>query len=164
MDNLEDIVRKLTDKLQANHLKMATAESCTGGLIAAWLTAFSGSSIWFDRGFVTYSNLSKQELLAVDWKLIETHGAVSKAVAEAMATGALTHSDADFALAVTGIAGPGGGSAEKPVGTVWFAWAKKGNPVHSLHGYFQNASRQEVRELSCTRALSGAIEYLDQFP
>jgi len=102
---------------------LATAESCTGGLIAAACTDLAGSSLWFERGFVSYSNAAKTELLGVPTELIEQHGAVSEPVARAMATGALTHSHAQVALAVTGVAGPGGGSADKPVGTVWFGWA-----------------------------------------
>lgn len=102
---------------------LATAESCTGGLIAAHCTDLGGSSQWFERGFVTYSNAAKTELLGVDAALIDLHGAVSEPVARAMAAGALEHSAAQVAVAVTGIAGPTGGSADKPVGTVWLAWA-----------------------------------------
>jgi nicotinamide-nucleotide amidase len=102
---------------------LATAESCTGGLIAAHCTDLAGSSQWFERGFVSYSNAAKTELLGVDSALIAARGAVSEPVARAMAEGALLHSHAQVALAVTGIAGPTGGSTEKPVGTVWFAWA-----------------------------------------
>lgn len=102
---------------------LATAESCTGGLIAAACTDLAGSSLWFERGFVTYSNAAKTELLGVPTELIEQHGAVSEPVARAMANGALAHSHVQVAIAVTGIAGPSGGSADKPVGTVWFGWA-----------------------------------------
>ena len=102
---------------------LATAESCTGGLIAARCTDLAGSSIWFERGFVTYSNAAKTEMLGVPAALISEHGAVSEPVARAMAQGALERSHAQVAIAVTGIAGPGGGSAAKPVGCVWFAWA-----------------------------------------
>ena len=102
---------------------LATAESCSGGLIAATCTDLAGSSAWLERGFVTYSNAAKTEMLGVDAALIAQHGAVSEPVARAMATGALQHSAAQVAVAVTGVAGPTGGSAEKPVGTVWFAWA-----------------------------------------
>lgn len=113
----------LADRLLAHGWSLATAESCTGGLIAAACTDLAGSSRWFERGFVTYSNAAKTELLGVPGTLIDTEGAVSAPVAEAMAGGALRQSRAQVALAVTGIAGPGGGSVEKPVGTVWFAWA-----------------------------------------
>ncbi|MBF9266417.1 CinA family protein, partial [Acidovorax cattleyae] len=101
---------------------MATAESCTGGMIAGACTDLAGSSQWFERGFVTYSNTAKTELLGVPAALIDTHGAVSEPVARAMAEGALRHSRAHAALSVTGVAGPGGGSVAKPVGTVWFGW------------------------------------------
>ena len=118
---MESLLSQLTEQLQARSFMIATAESCTGGLVAALLTECPGSSNWFERGFVTYSNLAKQESLGVDEQLIQNFGAVSIPVAEAMAAGALNHSQADIALAVTGIAGPAGGSVEKPVGTVCFA-------------------------------------------
>jgi len=108
--------------LRARGWMMATAESCTGGLIAAACTDLAGSSQWFERGFVTYSNAAKTELLGVPAALIEAHGAVSEPVARAMAEGAARHARVQVALAVTGVAGPSGGSAEKPVGTVWFGW------------------------------------------
>jgi len=113
----------VADFLLEKHWMLATAESCTGGLIAAACTDRAGSSAWFERGFVTYSNAAKTELLGVDAALIDAHGAVSEAVVRAMATGALAHSRAQVAVAVTGVAGPAGGSADKPVGTVWFGWA-----------------------------------------
>ena len=115
--------------LMRHHYFLATAESCTGGMIAAACTEQSGSSAWFDRGFVTYSNAAKTEMLGVDPVLIETHGAVSEAVARAMVVGALAHSAAQVAVAVTGIAGPTGGSPEKPVGTVWFGLAVPGHVI-----------------------------------
>ena len=105
---------------------LATAESCTGGLIAGACTELAGSSAWFERGFVTYSNAAKTELLGVDAALIEAHGAVSEPVARAMAEGAIAHSSARAAVAVTGVAGPTGGSPDKPVGTVWFGWSVDG--------------------------------------
>lgn len=113
----------LADLLQKKHWMMATAESCTGGMIAAACTDLAGSSRWFERGFVTYSNAAKTEQLGVDAALVSHHGAVSELVARAMAAGALAHSRAQVAVAVTGVAGPGGGSADKPVGTVWFGFA-----------------------------------------
>jgi nicotinamide-nucleotide amidase len=115
---------------------IATAESCTGGLIAAALTDVAGSSDVFERGFVTYSNAAKTELLGVPALLINRHGAVSEEVARAMAEGALTFSRADFAVSVTGIAGPGGGSAEKPVGLVWFGWAARHGGGLATHRIF----------------------------
>ncbi|NBY70392.1 MAG: CinA family protein [Betaproteobacteria bacterium] len=120
---LETLCEALAQGLSAHKLRMATAESCTGGLIAASCTQLSGSSVWFERGFVTYSNAAKSESLGVPSSLIEANGAVSEEVAKAMAMGALNHSHAHLSVAVTGIAGPTGGSAAKPVGTVWLAWA-----------------------------------------
>ena len=120
-------VHSLGEALRARHAWLATAESCTGGLIAAACTSVAGSSEWFDRGFVTYSNAAKIESLGVDAALIERHGAVSQPVARAMAHGALARSHATIALAVTGVAGPGGATPGKPVGTVWLAWALQGD-------------------------------------
>jgi nicotinamide-nucleotide amidase len=119
-------VAPLAAALRARGWRLATAESCTGGLIAATCTALPGSSDWFERGFVTYSNAAKTEQLGVPALLVEQHGAVSEAVARALAEGALAQSPADLALAVTGVAGPGGGSADKPVGLVWLATARRG--------------------------------------
>ena len=125
----QSALRLLADLLIKNKCLLATAESCTGGLIAASCTELSGSSAWFDRGFVTYSTAAKTEMLGVDPQLIETHGAVSEAVARAMVGGALARSAAQVAIAVTGVAGPTGGSADKPVGTVWFGLAVPGQVV-----------------------------------
>ena len=126
MKGFEPAVLALAQALHGAGLKLATAESCTGGLIAAACTAVAGSSDWFERGFVTYSNEAKTEMLGVDAALIEAHGAVSAEVAQAMADGALQHSRADLAVAVTGIAGPSGATPGKPVGTVWLAVAQRG--------------------------------------
>ena len=143
----------LSASLLAKHALMATAESCTGGLIAASCTDLSGSSAWFERGFVTYSNEAKTDMLGVPAALIFRHGAVSEEVAKAMAQGALLHSKADFSVAVTGIAGPSGGSEEKPVGTVWLAWAQK-NPAQciSVRKVF-TGDRQSVRAATTALAL-----------
>ena len=122
----------LADLLVNNNLLLATAESCTGGMIAAACTDLAGSSAWFERGFVTYSNAAKTESLGVDAALIAQHGAVSEPVARAMAAGALAHSRAQVAVAVTGVAGPGGGSSDKPVGTVWFGFAWPGGVVSEV--------------------------------
>jgi nicotinamide-nucleotide amidase len=119
-------LQALAQALRSRGWRLATAESCTGGLIAAACTSLAGSSDWFDRGFVTYSNEAKSQMLGVDPALIARHGAVSREVACAMAEGALQHSPADLAVAVTGIAGPGGAVPGKPVGTVWLALAVKG--------------------------------------
>jgi len=148
----EPAVLALAQALRGAGLKLATAESCTGGLIAAACTALAGSSDWFERGFVTYSNEAKTELLGVDAALIATHGAVSGEVAQAMADGALAHSRADLAVAVTGIAGPGGATPGKPVGTVWLAVAQRGQGAQAellrLGG-----DRASVREQAVANAL-----------
>lgn len=137
---------------------LATAESCSGGLIAARCTDLAGSSQWFERGFVSYSNAAKTELLGVDAALIAQHGAVSEAVARAMAHGALQHSQAQVALAVTGIAGPSGGSADKPVGTVWLAWALPGR-LDSVCQCFPG-DRAAVRAATVAQALHGLAQRL----
>jgi nicotinamide-nucleotide amidase len=121
---------------RASGIKLTTAESCTGGLIAATLTAIAGSSDVVDRGFVTYSNEAKVDMLGVPMGLINAVGAVSESVARLMAQGALSRSQAHIAVAVTGVAGPGGGSAEKPVGTVYFGIAQRGRPLHAEHRVF----------------------------
>ncbi len=131
MTRFEPAVLALAGALRARGWKLATAESCTGGLIAAACTAVAGSSDWFERGFVTYSNDAKTELLGVPAALIARFGAVSAEVARAMAEGALSQSHAQLAVAVTGIAGPGGGSAAKPVGTVWLALAQAGGEARA---------------------------------
>ena len=137
---------------------LATAESCTGGLIAAACTEVSGSSDWFERGFVTYSNAAKTELLGVPAAVIEAQGAVSEAVASAMASGALARSRAACAVAVTGVAGPTGGSANKPVGTVWLAWATP-HGVQAEHHRFAG-DRAAVRQATVQRALAGLLQRL----
>ena len=131
MNGFDAQVTALGEALRVQGLRLATAESCTGGMIAAACTAIAGSSDWFERGFVTYSNAAKTEMLGVDAALIAAHGAVSAEVACAMADGALAHSHADLAVAVTGVAGPGGGSRDKPVGTVWLALARKGQAAQA---------------------------------
>lgn len=152
-------VEALATLLLARGERLATAESCTGGLIAATCTELAGSSTWFDRGFVTYSNAAKTELLSVDAALIAEHGAVSEAVALAMARGALAHSAADIAVAVTGVAGPAGGSAHKPVGTVWIAWAQRGGVAHAAH-HLLPGDRATVRAATVAHALTGLRQRL----
>lgn len=132
---------------------IATAESCTGGLVSAALTSVPGSSDVFDRGFVTYSNTAKSEMLNVPFWLIEKHGAVSEEVARAMVGGALAHSNATMAVAITGIAGPGGGTADKPVGLVHFAAERRDVPTQHQRVEFGDVGRDEVRRLSVERAL-----------
>ena len=148
----------LAHALSTRGWMLATAESCTGGLIAAHCTELAGSSLWFERGFVTYSNAAKSELIGVPAALIEQHGAVSEPVARAMASGALLHAHAQVSVAVTGIAGPTGGSADKPVGTVWFAWCV-GDLVSSEKFVFAGDSGA-VREATVQHALQGLLKRL----
>ena len=152
------LCRLLADLFIKNDLKFVTAESCTGGMISATCTDLAGSSNWFERGFVTYSNAAKTEMLGVDAALIEAHGAVSEAVARAMAFGAIRHSAAQVSIAVTGVAGPSGGSAAKPVGTVWFGFSIQGS-LHSETMRF-DGDRAAVREQTVMHALARVISLL----
>lgn len=152
------LVTDLATRLRERGWTMASAESCTGGLIAAACTELSGSSDWFDRGFVTYSNAAKTDSLGVPAALIDAHGAVSEPVARAMATGAVAHSAARCALAVTGVAGPTGGSADKPVGTVWFGWRTPAG-VATEHRRF-DGDRAAVRAQAVRHALAGLLQRL----
>jgi nicotinamide-nucleotide amidase len=152
----EELAVALGDALRARHLRVATAESCTGGLVAGAITSVAGSSEWFERGFITYSNEAKHEMLGVPHALIETHGAVSEAVARAMAEGALARSTADCAAAVTGVAGPGGGSAAKPVGMVCFGFALRGSETRVETRRFPG-DRAAVRDASVEESLSGLV-------
>lgn len=150
-----DILTQAEDLLiacRAAGVMVATAESCTGGLIAASLTAIAGSSDVVERGFVTYSNQAKTELVGVDPALIDIHGAVSEPVARAMADGAVARSRADLAISVTGVAGPGGGSADKPVGLVWFGCARRGEATTSTSRVFPG-DRMAVRRATVALAL-----------
>lgn len=151
-DDIQTLARQVIETAAARGLTLATAESCTGGLVAAALTAVPGSSAVVERGFVTYSNAAKTELLGVPADLIETRGAVSEAVARAMAEGAVTHSRARVSVSVTGVAGPGGGSADKPVGLVHFGAVGPAGAVHVAHR-FGNPGREEVRLASVRVAL-----------
>ncbi|MDP2356449.1 MAG: CinA family protein [Beijerinckiaceae bacterium] len=139
---------------RAKALKIVTAESCTGGLVAALLTEIPGSSDVFDRGFVTYSNAAKHQLLGVSETLIDACGAVSPEVARAMADGALTHSKADISVAITGVAGPGGGTEQKPVGLVHFACGRRMSPIKSAEQLFGDIGRIQVRMAALAFALS----------
>jgi nicotinamide-nucleotide amidase len=150
--NFEHAVLALADALRACGWRMAAAESCTGGLIAAACTSVAGSSDWFERGFVTYSNAAKTEMLGVPEALIESHGAVSERVARAMAEGALQRAPVQLAVAVTGIAGPGGAVPGKPVGTVWMALAVRGGPVNAERLMFAG-DRTQVRAATVETAL-----------
>ena len=142
----------LADLMLKNGLLLATAESCTGGMIAAACTDLAGSSAWFERGFVTYSNAAKTDMLGVDAALIAQHGAVSEPVARAMAFGAIRHSNAQVSVAVTGVAGPAGGSVDKPVGTVWFAWSVRGSLCSEIMCF--SGDRATVREATVQHAVA----------
>ena len=161
MDTLQALpdVRALAERLLARGQWLATAESCTGGLIAAACTELAGSSAWFERGFVTYSNAAKTELLGVDAELIAQHGAVSEPVVRAMASGARARAGTDWAVAVTGIAGPSGGTPDKPVGTVWLGWAGPQGQVDAWCAHFAG-ERAEVRRKTCVAALQGLLDRL----
>ena len=171
MSSESELTHALAQALMQHGWMLATAESCTGGLIAARCTDLAGSSDWFERGFVTYSNEAKHELLGVDAALLAQYGAVSEAVAQAMALGALRHSQAQVAIAVTGIAGPTGGSADKPVGTVWFAWALPSDTGPTLgaetawvktecQGF--DGDRAAVRAATVHHALDTLVRWLNQ--
>ena len=151
-------INLLADLMLENGLFMATAESCTGGMIAAACTDLAGSSAWFERGFVTYSNAAKTELLGVDAALITQHGAVSEPVARAMAFGAIRHSHAQVSVAVTGVAGPTGGSPAKPVGTVWFGFMVAGTLTSEVMLFA--GDRAAVRMATVQHAVSGIVRRL----
>lgn len=154
MDALHALASTVLERARARGVMLATAESCTGGLVAAHLTEIAGSSSVVDRGFVTYSNEAKAELLGVPIAMIEKNGAVSEDVARAMAEGALARSRAQFAVSITGVAGPGGGTAMKPVGLVWFALAGADRPTRTVERRFGAAGRSRVRALSVETALT----------
>lgn len=160
--SLDALVSQLATHLITHGAALATAESCTGGLIAASLTDLAGSSAWFERGWVTYSNAAKSQELAVPADLIEQQGAVSEAVAAAMANGARLHAHTEFAIAVTGIAGPQGGSADKPVGTVCFGWATPWHTDTQIRCFA--GDRRQVREQSVRHALAGLLLRLTNSP
>ena len=155
--NVSSEVAALAERLKDHHWRLATAESCTGGLIAASCTAVSGSSDWFERGFVTYSNAAKSDLLGVSADTLKAHGAVSEATVGEMAAGALEHSRADLAVAVSGVAGPGGGSPAKPVGTVCLAWARRDGPTGVVTVHL-DGDRAAVRRQTVILALQGVLE------
>lgn len=159
-DELRAIAAKLLDVLRAKGLTLVTAESCTGGLVAGAITEIPGSSDVLERGFVTYSNAAKQADLGVPAAVLDRHGAVSAETAKAMAAGALNASPAHISVAITGIAGPGGGSPEKPVGLVYFAAARRGGPVLDREVRFGDLGRSEVRRRSVVTALALVRELL----
>ncbi len=160
MDNaLFELAEQLGQDLKVKGHKIATAESCTGGWIAQAITEVPGSSAWFDRGFVTYSNNAKVQMLGINPQTLEQHGAVSPDVAKEMAAGALTNSEADWAIAVTGIAGPDGGSTEKPVGTVFVAWQHK-RGLSKVTKFQFSGDRQQIRRSTVMEALTTMIYLL----
>ena len=156
---IEYSCRLVADLLLKKQLRLVTAESCTGGLIAAACTDLAGSSAWFERGFVTYSNAAKTELLGVSERVLRRAGAVCGPVAQAMAEGALAHSHAQVAVAVTGVAGPSGGSPAKPVGTVWFGFALPGQVLTEKCHF--DGDRAAVRQATVRHALERLVELLD---
>ncbi len=147
--------------LKSHGMMLATAESCTGGGVASALTEIAGSSAWFERGFVTYSNQAKVDMLGVSTDTLARFGAVSEVTVREMVAGALRNSQAQVALAVSGIAGPGGGTVDKPVGTVWFAWGIKGK-AHVARLHLLAGNRAEIRVQAVRIALLGALELLDK--
>ena len=160
---LSELAHRLGEALCARELMIATAESCTGGWVAQVITSVPGSSQWFERGFITYSNRAKQEMLAVREATLEAHGAVSEATVTEMAEGALRHSHAQVGLAVSGIAGPGGAVLDKPVGTVCLAWAGVGVATRARTEHFAGG-RQEVRRAAVAATLAGVLELLAAWP
>jgi nicotinamide-nucleotide amidase len=159
MDSLDELAGRVGNLLLEQSRLLATAESCTGGWVAKCITDIAGSSAWFDRGFVTYSNRAKQDMLDVAAATLEVHGAVSEATVGEMARGALMHSAADIAVAVSGIAGPDGGVPDKPVGTVWFAWVVSGGAPRVETRRF-DGDREAVRRQAVARALEGLVDVL----
>jgi nicotinamide-nucleotide amidase len=158
-DDVTQLARALGRRCRKRRVVVATAESCTGGGVATAITRISGSAKWFDRGFVTYSNDAKHEMLGVRPSTLARHGAVSEAVAREMAKGALARGPTDMAVAVTGIAGPTGGSRSKPVGTVWFAWASRDGMVQARRFRFPG-NRVAVRLATVYVAIQGLIDLL----
>ena len=158
---MQDLAVEAGKVLQAHGVSMATAESCTGGWIAKMMTDVAGSSAWFDCGFVTYSNSAKQQMLGVKKASIDRDGAVSESVVREMAEGAIERSGADISVAVSGIAGPQGGTPQKPVGTVWLAWSIRGKETYARCCHFEG-DRDAVRRQTVEKALKGVIEYLVQ--
>ncbi|MBU6491499.1 MAG: CinA family protein [Burkholderiales bacterium] len=156
---LHQLAVKAGNRLREERLLLATAESCTGGMVAAAMTDISGSSNWFERGFVTYSNQAKIDMIGVPADLIDRHGAVSEQVARAMAEGALRNSRAQLSLAITGVAGPGGGTAEKPVGMVCFAWTNRLTTVVETQHF--KGDRAQVRNQAAQHALRGLLKLID---
>jgi nicotinamide-nucleotide amidase len=160
---LQDLAIKASVALAQQGLLLATAESCTGGWLGQTITSIAGSSSWYDRGFITYATASKHEMLGVSTSTLEQYGAVSEQTASEMAAGVITHSHAQVAVSITGIAGPDGGTPEKPVGMVCFAWMMKDGLACAETRYF-TGSREEIRRQSVAEALQGLIDLLHGVP
>jgi len=158
--SLEALVKKLGDVLQERRQCLVTAESCTGGWVAKMITDVPDCSHWFERGFVTYTNRAKQEMLGVQEQTLERFGAVSEATVREMAEGALRNSHGQVAVAISGIAGPGGGSPDKPIGTVWLAWAGDAFETVAAH-HLYDGDRDAVRRQAVADALEGLMELVD---
>ncbi|KDE40506.1 MAG: nicotinamide-nucleotide amidase [Nitrincola lacisaponensis] len=158
---MRDLAAEVGQALLKRQARMVTAESCTGGWVAELLTQIPGSSAWFDAGYVTYSNAAKQRMLGVSAEVLEDRGAVSEAVVVQMAEGALRHAGVDIAVAISGVAGPDGGTPRKPVGTVWFAWAIRDHATVTCLSFF-SGDRQSVRAQAVEQALEGILAYLPQ--
>ncbi|MDO8341801.1 MAG: nicotinamide-nucleotide amidohydrolase family protein [Cellvibrio sp.] len=157
-DHLHQLSQRLGEQLLQRNWRIATAESCTGGGVAAAITAIPGSSAWFEYGIVSYANAAKEKLLGVSSETLAREGAVSEAVVIEMARGVLALSGADIAVAISGVAGPSGGSPEKPVGTVWFAWAKATGEIKTELKFF-DGDRVEVQKQAVVWALGGVALY-----
>lgn len=158
-DDLYELAFRLGEELKVRNLWLASAESCTGGWVGEAVTSVSGSSAWYDRGFITYTNQAKQDMLGVSAETLAAFGAVSEATVKEMAFGALKHSRAQVTVAISGIAGPTGGTPEKPVGLVWFAWAFQDGRVEVERLIF-SGDRQAVRRQAVEHALKGLLKFL----
>ena len=159
-NEISHLLRQLAPRLVARDLRIATAESCTGGWVAKLITDLEGSSHWYECSIISYSNQAKHELLGVAQDLLDTCGAVSQPVVKAMVLGLLDRCNAGIGIAISGVAGPGGGSAEKPVGTVWIAWARPGRLIETLRFQF-SGDREQVRLQSVYEAIKGVQRILD---
>lgn len=158
LKEIQDNGRILAEKLIQNKQMLAIAESCTGGMLGKFLTDMAGSSAWFERGIISYSNQAKQELLGVDKAIIQNHGAVSQPTVEAMAQGLLKAAPVDYTIAITGIAGPSGGSALKPIGTVWIGWADKNKIISNQYCF--DGDREMVRLQAVFQAIKGLLDFI----
>lgn len=161
MDVAHRLAARVGDALKGHKLTLTTAESCTGGWVSQMVTSVPGSSQWFDRGFVTYTNRAKEEMLGVPGDLLAREGAVSEAVARAMAEGALERAPAHISVAISGIAGPEGGTPQKPVGTIWMAWSARGQDTRARSSHFAG-DREMVRQQAVMAALQGILDVVER--